>query len=123
VEPRRKRTKRIEELYVGWRDNPPLRAGGLTLDPRVFEAYIGPKPCGLTPHEFAILYYIATTTRYVTRGELARAVWAQNPPDGRAIGGFVTRIRRKLRDLDPKHEYVQGVWRQGYRFARRPAER
>jgi DNA-binding response OmpR family regulator len=52
-----------------------------------------------------------------TKAELLHDVWGyQRPGRTRTLDSHASRLRRKLRDLDPTAAWVDNVWGVGYRL-------
>ena len=55
--------------------------------------------------------------RVFTKAELLRDVWGyERPCRTRTLDSHASRLRRKLRDLDPLTPWVDNVWGVGYRL-------
>jgi two-component system response regulator ResD len=55
--------------------------------------------------------------RVFTKAELLRDVWDyQRPARTRTLDSHASRLRRKLRDLDPGTAWIDNVWGVGYRL-------
>jgi len=98
---------RIEELLARLRAllrrasghaTPELRAGGLTLDPRLSRVTQGGAPVKLTSHEFRVLSYLMHHRgRVVSQAELIEHIYAQDfDRDSNTVEVFIARLRRKL---------------------------
>jgi DNA-binding response OmpR family regulator len=95
-----------------------LYAGELRVDESSRVATIGGVPVRLAHREFQLLATLATDpTRVFTRGELLRTVWDWPASmRTRTLETHASRLRRKLRALDPATPYVDNEWGVGYRL-------
>jgi DNA-binding response OmpR family regulator len=116
------------------RESPPasgeiLRAGDLVLETttRVVRGEAGGSVC-LTRGETALLAALMRRPgQVVSYEELGRQLWgATSPGTSNALAALVRRLRRKLRQGDAAHAYVQVARGRGYvftpRYGRRPAQ-
>jgi two-component system OmpR family response regulator len=92
---------------------PELRAGAVTLDPRLARVTLDGAPIKLTSHEFRLLSYLMHHQgRVVSQAELTEHIYAQDRDrDSNTVEVFVARLRRKLGA--PFIETVRGL---GYRI-------
>lgn len=115
--------------FVGYAATAPLplepEARGLefdlvTRDVRVRGRVLDPP---LSHAQFTLLSLLAEEPgRVYSRDEVIAAVWPEAQADGvsdEAIDAMVRRIRLRLRELDPSHEYI--VTMRGYGFKFEPA--
>jgi len=77
---------------------PVLRAGGVTLDPRLSRVTLDGAPVKLTSHEFRVLSYLMHHRgRVVSQAELIEHIYAQDfDRDSNTVEVFIVRLRRKL---------------------------
>ena len=77
---------------------PQLRAGAVTLDPRLAQVTLDGVPVKLTSHEFRVLSYLMHQRgRVVSQGELTEHIYAHDlDRDSNTVEVFVARLRRKL---------------------------
>jgi two-component system OmpR family response regulator len=98
---------RIEEVLARLRalirrarghGTPELRAGSVTLDPRLSRVTLDGAPVKLTSHEFRVLSYLMHHRgRIVSQAELTEHIYAQDVDrDSNTIEVFIARLRRKL---------------------------
>jgi DNA-binding response OmpR family regulator len=94
------------------------RAGELTIDERARVASIRGLPLKLSQKEFELLVKLASDpTRVFTRSELLRDIWHWPPSmRTRTLDSHASRLRRKLRAVDPATPYVDNEWGVGYRL-------
>jgi two-component system OmpR family response regulator len=78
--------------------NPELRAGGVTLDPRLARVTLDGAPVKLTSHEFRVLSYLMHHRgRIVSQVEIIEHIYAQDfDRDSNTVEVFIARLRRKL---------------------------
>jgi two-component system OmpR family response regulator len=78
--------------------SPTLRAGGVTLDPRLARVTLNGTPVKLTSHELRVLSYLMHHSgRVVSQGELTEHIYAQDfDRESNTVEVFVARLRRKL---------------------------
>ncbi|HUF23186.1 MAG TPA: response regulator transcription factor [Vicinamibacterales bacterium] len=93
---------------------PELRAGGVTLDPRLARVTRDGAPVKLTSHEFRVLSYLMHHRgRVVSQAELTDHIYAQGfDRDSNTVEVFVGRLRRKLGAA-----FIETVRGLGYRIA------
>ncbi len=74
----------------------------------------------LSPAQFAFLELLASEPgRVVNRDEIIAAVWPQDVAQGvsdEAIDSLVRRLRKRLAELDPDHDYIEAVRGHGFRL-------
>jgi len=75
-----------------------LRAGAITLDPRLARVTRDGVPVRLTGHEFRVLAYLMHhPDRIVSQSELTEHIYAQDRDrDSNTVEVFIARLRRKL---------------------------
>src|SRR5579862_8695512 len=75
------------------------------------------QPVAMTPKALDMLHYLASRPdRLVTKQELLSALWADAWVSDASIKVCVSEIRRTLRDDPERPQYIQTVFRRGYRF-------
>src|SRR6266511_2563905 len=77
---------------------PELRAGHVTLDPRLARVTLAAVPVKLTSHEFRVLSYLMHHRgRVVSQAEIIEHIYAQDfDRDSNTVEVFIGRLRRKL---------------------------
>ena len=92
---------------------PELRAGGVTLDPRLSRVALDGAPVKLTSHEFRVLSYLMHHRgRVVSQAELTEHIYAQDfDRDSNTVEVFIARLRRKL-----GASFIETVRGLGYRI-------
>ncbi|MGB0114043.1 MAG: response regulator transcription factor [Ilumatobacteraceae bacterium] len=97
----------------------PIIHGGLTIEPLSREVTLDGTNIELTPKEFDVLLFLASSPRQVfSRAELLESVWQSSPEwqDPATVTVHVRRIRNKIEE-DPEHpRWIATVWGVGYRF-------
>jgi two-component system, OmpR family, response regulator CpxR len=97
-----------------------LRIGDIELDPATRTVRHGGQPVDLTSVEFNLLEVLLREAgRVVTREELVSAVLSRKfSPFDRSIDMHVSKVRKKLGDLNGDVEHIKTVRGVGYIFAR-----
>ncbi|MFE9256617.1 response regulator transcription factor [Streptomyces sp. NPDC006879] len=95
----------------------PLRAAGLSLDPRTRRAERDGQELALTLREFDLLaHFLTHPGRAHTREELMRHVWGWEFGDLSTVTVHVRRLRGKIEQDPGQPRLIQTVWGVGYRF-------
>lgn len=91
---------------------------GLSLNKLSGEASLGNVPLTLTKKEFDLLFLLASNpTTVFSKDEIFKQIWAYDPlGDTSTLTVHINRLREKLKEADPKSEYIKTVWGRGYRF-------
>jgi DNA-binding response OmpR family regulator len=110
-----RRTRRREEALV---------AGPIELDPRTRVVAVAGTQIALSQKEYELLARLATDPQRVfTKQELLRDVWDyRSSSRTRTLDSHASRLRRKLRALDPGTDFIENVWGVGYRLLGLPLE-
>jgi DNA-binding response OmpR family regulator len=92
---------------------------GIDLDPIKHTARVRGSLVALTPHEFELLYQLASQPGVVlTRKQLLAAVWkGQAFVTERGIDTLVRHLRCKVEEDDAEPRLILTVWGYGYKFA------
>jgi DNA-binding response OmpR family regulator len=95
-----------------------LVAGPLAIDLTTRVVTVAGRPVGLSQKEYALVAQLASEPRRVfTKDELLRDLWGYRAQARtRTLDSHVSRIRRKLREVDPETPFVENVWGVGYRL-------
>ena len=95
-----------------------MSVGDLSIDLLRHEVRIGDKRIELTPKEFGILAALAEHPGEVfSREDLVGKVWEEGyTADSISIPVYVHRIREKIEQEPTNPQYLQTVWRVGYRL-------
>jgi len=92
---------------------------GLHIEPLSREVKMGDKIVEMTPKEFDVLQFLASSPRQVfSRAQLLESVWQSSPEwqDPATVTVHVWRIRNKI-ESDPENpRWITTVWGVGYRF-------
>jgi DNA-binding response OmpR family regulator len=114
----------VELIFVDYASTAPLpseaRPSGLELDLGSRQVWIQGRLLDppLSHAQFTLLALLAGQPgRVYSRDEVIAAVWPEDSAEGvsdEAIDALVRRIRLRLRELDPDHEYIATV--RGYGF-------
>jgi len=101
-------------------DTPPtLTFDGLQIEPLSREVRMGGEVVDMTPKEFEVLFFLASSPRQVfSRAQLLESVWQSSPEwqDPATVTVHVRRIRNKI-ESDAEHpRWITTVWGVGYRF-------
>jgi DNA-binding response OmpR family regulator len=117
-------TPLITLTFVDYASTAPLpsekRAPGLQLDGEAREVYIQGRLLSppLSHAQFTLLALLSQEPgRVYSREDVVRAVWPEDEAQGvsdEAIDALVRRIRLRLRERDPDHEYITTI--RGYGF-------
>ncbi|MDW8318701.1 MAG: FHA domain-containing protein [Anaerolineae bacterium] len=101
----------------------PAASDRLRVDEDSRQVYIGGRPLEppLSPAQFRLLALLKEAQGgVVTREEIVRAVWPEALEEGvseQAIDALVRRLRERLAELDPDHQYIVTVRGHGFRYA------
>jgi DNA-binding response OmpR family regulator len=96
-----------------------LDFGDLVVDAAAREVLVDGKPRTLTPKEFALLEFLASSPRQVfNRAQLLRHVWNSAPEwqNEATVSEHIHRIRRKIEKDPQRPRWVTTVRNTGYRF-------
>jgi two-component system, OmpR family, response regulator ResD len=91
----------------------------ITINHDAHEVEVDGKPISLTPKEYEMLYYFATSPNKVfSREQLLKDVWNYEFfGDLRTVDTHVKRLREKLNDLSPEaSKMITTVWGVGYKL-------
>lgn len=99
--------------------SPAVLAADLEVIPDEHTVLANGRPLNLTPREFQLLVALATNPdRVMTRDELHRSVWGgESSKRDRSVDVYVGRIRTKLADAIPGHDFIHTHTGIGYRFS------
>ncbi|MFP3915262.1 MAG: response regulator transcription factor [Actinomycetota bacterium] len=92
---------------------------GLVIDPESREVEVEGEPIDLTPKEFDLLAFLASSPRQVfTRGQLLAHVWGSSAEwqDPSTVTVHVGRIRQKIEPDPQAPRWIATAWGVGYRF-------
>ena len=91
----------------------------LSIDPKTRQVMVGGAPVELTPKEFALLYFLASSPRQVfSRTQLLEQVWDSNSEwqDPSTVTVHIRRVRRKIEAKPDEPRRLITVWGVGYKF-------
>ncbi|MBQ8589040.1 MAG: response regulator transcription factor [Firmicutes bacterium] len=90
----------------------------MTLDLERQKVTLGQKTVLLTPTEFSLLILLSSRPGKIwTINEIYREIWgAEGPVNITMVQMHLSRMRRKLEEAFPQHEFVVTVWGKGYQF-------
>ena len=97
----------------------PIATGPLRLDPSRRQAFVDGRAVDLTPHEFDVLYLLASHPGIVfTREKLLERVWTNDTHvTERSVDTLVKRVRQKIETDTRDPRLILTVWGTGYKFA------
>lgn len=96
-----------------------LSFDGLRIDPLSREVKMDDQIVELTPKEFDVLLFLASSPRQVfSRAQLLESVWQSSPEwqDPATVTVHVRRIRNKIERDAEQPRWITTVWGVGYRF-------
>ncbi len=92
---------------------------GLEIDPLTREVRVGDREVEMTPKEFDLLAFLASSPRQVfSRTQLLEQVWdsSREWQDPSTVTVHVRRVRRKIESNPETPRWLTTVWGVGYRF-------
>ncbi len=97
---------------------------GLRLDTATHQVWINGKLVEppLSAQQYRLLELILNTNGIVVRDDIVRAVWPDAAEAGvseQSIDALVRRLRERLAELDPEHQYIVTMRGHGFRFENR----
>lgn len=115
---------RFKLFFVDAEATAPIVFGqkGLRIDTETMEVYVNGRP--LDPplsgpqYELLLLLYRANGA-LVTRDDIINAVWPEENPGGvseDALDALIRRLRMRLGEIDPDHQYIVTLRGYGFRF-------
>ncbi|MGD2059282.1 MAG: response regulator transcription factor [Acidimicrobiia bacterium] len=96
-----------------------LAFDNLTIDPRLREVQISGRAVDLTPKEFDLLFFLASSPRQVfSRGQILDHVWNSGSDwqDPSTVTVHIRRLRQRIEDDPGSPQRLVTVWGVGYRF-------
>jgi DNA-binding response OmpR family regulator len=96
-----------------------VTAGPLTVDPGRRQVHVSGRSVDLTPHEFDVLYLLASQPGMVlSRETLLEHVWTNEiHVTERSVDTLIKRLRQKIEDEPGDPKLILTVWGTGYKFA------
>ena len=114
-------------IRAGYAAEPPktLRFGELVISPCDRAVTYGAVSADFTTYEFDVLYFLARHPGEVfTYEQIYSQVWRAPVNKGlKSLQTIIVRIRQKLLDICPNHEYIQTIRRKGYLFVQKECEK
>lgn len=94
---------------------------GLRLDPAARQVYVNGRILEppLSVQQYRLLEVVVGSPGVVGRDEIVRAVWADAAESGvseQSIDALVRRLRERLAETDPDHQYLVTMRGHGFRF-------
>jgi DNA-binding response OmpR family regulator len=113
------RRPRTSQAPAHPRSDTPVVAGPLKLDPARRQAVVDSNVIELTPHEFDVLYLLASRPGIVfTREMLLEQVWTnETHVTERSVDTLIKRLRQKIEADTRDPRLILTVWGTGYKFA------
>jgi DNA-binding response OmpR family regulator len=113
------RRPRASQAPAHARPDSPVVAGPLKLDPARRQAVVDSNVIELTPHEFEVLYLLASRPGIVfTREMLLEQVWTDDTHvTERSVDTLIKRLRQKIEVDTREPRLILTVWGTGYKFA------
>ena len=105
-----RRTRPAEEA-------PALRRGALTLDVPAHRVLVGDQELALTPAEFTVLEALMSAERRVVSTVALVRLLEGTGAAPSSLKTHMSRLRAKIRALDPETDYIETVWGLGYRMS------
>lgn len=98
---------------------------GLRLDKPAHQVYLNGRLLEppLSAQQYRLLELMAGSAKVVGRDDIVRAVWPDVVEGGvseQSIDALVRRLRERLAELDPDHQYIVTMRGHGFRFENKP---
>lgn len=93
-----------------------LRLDHLVLDPNSMSVVWRDQPINLTLTEFWLIQSLARRPGHVRTYEALMQVTRQSYVEKNTINGYVRRVRKKFKSIDPSFDMIQTVFGIGYRW-------
>lgn len=95
-----------------------LKYQDLVADKANHTVTISGKTEELSVHEFGLLWLLMENpNRTCTKSMIYDAVWDyENSADDNTLNVHISKLRKKLKELSPDHDYIETVWGVGYRL-------
>ncbi len=90
----------------------------LVIDTEKRKVTVGDKTLSMTVSEYNILVLLAASPNKIyAQNDIYKEIWGENDNEQpQTVQVHVSRIRRKLDNAYGKHEFIETVWGEGYRF-------
>jgi len=97
---------------------------GLRIDTATHQVYVGGRLLepALSAQQYRLLELLSRSAGVVGREDIVRAVWADAAESGvseQSIDALVRRLRERLAELDPDHQYIVTMRGHGFLFENR----
>ncbi len=97
---------------------------GLRIDAATHQVYVGGRLLepALSAQQYRLLEFLSRSAGVVGRDDIVRAVWADASESGvseQSIDALVRRLRERLAELDPDHQYIVTMRGHGFLFENR----
>jgi DNA-binding response OmpR family regulator len=92
---------------------------GISVDPASRQVIVAGETVELTPKEFDLLFFLASSPRQVfSRAQILDHVWDSNSDwqDPSTVTVHIRRLRQKVEDDPQAPQRLATVWGVGYRF-------
>jgi DNA-binding response OmpR family regulator len=95
-----------------------IKIRNLEVYPSEFKATVCGKDLDLSKQEFELLNLLACNAgKTCTKSMIFEKAWHyDSEADDNTINVHVSKVRKKMKDLDPDNEYISTVWGIGYRI-------
>lgn len=99
-------------------ENNILSVGAFKVEPILHSIKINGTPLDLTDFEYRLLHFFMKHQNQVfTKQQLYQQVWQEVYLDSdNTVMACISRLRQKIRQLDPQQQVIETVWGVGYRF-------
>jgi len=99
---------------------------GLRLDTAAHQVWVSGKLLepSLSAQQYRLLELVTATNGVVGREDIVHGVWSDAAEGGvseQSIDALVRRLRERLAEVDPEHQYLVTMRGHGFRFENRPA--
>jgi predicted component of type VI protein secretion system len=100
---------------------------GLRLDAVTHEVWVNGKPADppLSAQQYRLLEMLYHSAGVISRDDIVTAVWgdgAEGAVSEQSIDALVRRLRDRLAEIDPEHQYLVTMRGHGFRFVNRREE-
>lgn len=89
----------------------------ITLDVQNYTVTCNMRNVNLTKYEFGLLKTLMEHPNQIfTKSMLFEIIWGEASADDNTLNVHISKIRNKLKDCNPKIEYIETVWSIGYKM-------
>lgn len=112
------RRPRAQKASAAPTSSQPISVGSLRVDPARRQVMVEGRAVDLTPHEFDVLYLLASSPGIVfTRDILLERVWTNDVHvTDRSVDTLIKRLRQKIENDPGEPALILTVWGTGYKF-------